>query len=65
MRRILFVDDEPRVLEGLRRMLHSLRGEWHMEFAQSGQEALKSLDMKELDVMSATCACRRWTAPSC
>ncbi|HUT04774.1 MAG TPA: response regulator [bacterium] len=51
MRRILFVDDEPRVLEGLRRMLHSLRGEWDMEFAQSGQEALESLDTKEFDVI--------------
>lgn len=28
MRRILFVDDEPRILDGLRRMLHDERAHW-------------------------------------
>lgn len=51
MRRILFVDDEPRLLQGLRRMLHKLRDEWDMEFVQSGQEALELLDQKEFDVI--------------
>lgn len=41
---ILFVDDEPRVLQGLRRMLRSLRAEWDMHFVGSGPEALDLLE---------------------
>ena len=36
MNRILFVDDEPHVLDGLRRQMHALRRDWQMEFARSG-----------------------------
>lgn len=50
-RRILFVDDEPRVLQGLRRMLRSMRDEWEMAFAGGGQEALDILSMKPFDVV--------------
>ena len=38
--RVLFVDDEPRVLDGLRRMLRSMRDVWDMQFVGSGKEAL-------------------------
>lgn len=38
--RILFVDDEPRVLRGLERTLGSRRGEWDMAFAGCGEAAL-------------------------
>lgn len=41
MRRILFVDDEPFVLEALERMLHNMRHEWDMRFASGGAEALR------------------------
>lgn len=41
--RLLFVDDEPRVLEGLRRSLRSMRQEWDMDFAGSGSMALEML----------------------
>jgi len=51
MKRILFVDDEPRVLDGLRRMLRPLRREWHMSFAQSGREALEILAAEPCDVI--------------
>jgi len=51
MKRILFVDDEPRVLQGLRRMLHSMRHEWTMEFAESGREALDMLAKAPYDVV--------------
>jgi HD-like signal output (HDOD) protein len=51
MKRILFVDDEPRVLEGLRRMLYGMRNEWHMEFAPNGEEALKILQQREFEVV--------------
>ena len=38
---VLFVDDEPRIVDGLRRMLRPLRREWEMAFANGGQEALE------------------------
>jgi|WetSurMetagenome_2_1015567.scaffolds.fasta_scaffold84454_3 HD-like signal output (HDOD) protein/CheY-like chemotaxis protein len=49
--RVLFVDDEPRVLEGLRRMLWTMRGEWDMEFVTSGADALAALDRSRYDVV--------------
>ena len=51
MKRILFVDDEPMVLDGLRRMLRGMRNEWEMEFAASGHDALEMLDSKRFDVI--------------
>ena len=53
MRRILFVDDEPRVLDGLRRLLRSLRKEWQMEFVASGSEALHEMEKKPFDIVVA------------
>jgi len=49
--RILFVDDEPYVLQGLCRMLRGLRDEWKMVFAGSGQEALDQMAEKPFDVL--------------
>ncbi|NJB67814.1 putative nucleotidyltransferase with HDIG domain [Desulfobaculum xiamenense] len=51
LRRILFVDDEPNVLSGLRRMLHGMRREWDMRFAASGAEALTLLASEPFDVV--------------
>ena len=51
MRRVLFVDDEPRVLDGLRKMLHPLRQEWVMEFACGGREALELMYQSTFDVL--------------
>jgi HD-like signal output (HDOD) protein len=51
MKRILFVDDEPRVLDGLRRMLRPMSKEWEMAFAQSGPEALDTLAERSFDVV--------------
>ena len=48
---ILFVDDEPKILQGLRRMLHSMRKEWYMEFAESGYQALEILNNSHFDVV--------------
>ena len=50
-KRILFVDDEPQVLHGLRRMLHIFRNEWDMAFANSADEALVLLKEKSFDVI--------------
>ncbi|MCC7373558.1 MAG: HDOD domain-containing protein [Verrucomicrobiales bacterium] len=49
--RILFVDDEPLVLQGLQRMLRSARHEWEMEFVTSGHEALSRLENHTYDVV--------------
>lgn len=48
---ILFVDDEPNILDGLKRMLRPLRNEWNMFFANSGAEALNLLPEKPVDVI--------------
>ena len=51
MKRILFVDDEPNVLDGLRRMLRPMRKEWEIAFAPGGEEALAILAGKHFDVV--------------
>ncbi len=51
MRKLLFVDDEPNVLDGLRRILRPYRDEWDPSFAQSGQQALEMLEQEDFDVV--------------
>jgi len=51
MKRILFVDDEPNLLAGLRRMLRPMREEWEMGFASGGEEALGFLANEPFDVV--------------
>lgn len=51
MKRILFVDDEPMVLTGLRRMLRGLRQEWDMVFLPSAEEALAAIGEAPCDVI--------------
>ena len=48
---VLFVDDEPNILAGLRRLLYPMRHEWEMNFAASGAEALKLLAQHKVDVI--------------
>lgn len=50
-RRILFVDDEPRILKGFQRMLRSMRHEWEMAFAENGFQALEALSEQSFDVV--------------
>lgn len=50
-KRILFVDDEQRVLDGLRRMLYSVSGEWDVEFALGGVKALSILETHPYDAL--------------
>lgn len=38
--RILFVDDEPNILQGIQRMLRPMRNEWEMVFVDGGEKAL-------------------------
>ena len=51
MKRILFVDDEPSLLEGLQRMLRPQRTHWEMSFAGGGEEALRMLEGSLFDVV--------------
>lgn len=51
MRKILFVDDEQNILDGLRRSFRSMRDEWEMRFANSGQDALSILENEECDII--------------
>ncbi|MBN1844702.1 MAG: HDOD domain-containing protein [Sedimentisphaerales bacterium] len=50
-KKILFVDDEPNVLAGLRRMLRGLRDEWEMSFADGGRAAVELLQSRPIDVL--------------
>ncbi|MDA8307891.1 MAG: response regulator [Deltaproteobacteria bacterium] len=52
-KRILFVDDEPEVLLSMRRMLRSMRSQWEIDFAGSGQDALRTMAGKPCDVVAA------------
>lgn len=48
---ILFVDDEPSVLDGLRRMLYPMRHEWDMAFVTSGQGAMNLMAERPFEVI--------------
>ena len=48
---ILFVDDEPLILEGLKRMLRPLRDRWEMHFVDSGPKALELMEQKPINVV--------------
>ena len=50
-KRLLFVDDEPMVLDGLRRALWTMRNEWEMSFVSSGAAALEALDREAFDAI--------------
>lgn len=50
-RRFLFVDDDPNILDGLRRMLRSMRQDFEMCFAEDAQEALSMMSEAEFDVV--------------
>jgi HD-like signal output (HDOD) protein len=48
---VLFVDDEPCVLEALGRALHPARAVWEMRFAEGGAAALEHLAQAPIDVI--------------
>ncbi len=50
-KRILFVDDQPNVLAGMRRTLHKLKDEWEMTFCESGKEALEIMKKQSFDLI--------------
>jgi HD-like signal output (HDOD) protein/CheY-like chemotaxis protein len=48
---VVFVDDEPHLLAGLRRMLHSERERWEMTFVSSAAEALELFERRPVDAI--------------
>jgi HD-like signal output (HDOD) protein len=50
-RKLLFVDDEPRILEGLQNLLRKHRSKWDMTFVTSAQQALAELEKSPYDVI--------------
>src|SRR5262245_61883545 len=50
-KRLLFVDDEPNVLHGLRRSLYRMRGDWEMEFVDNATAALAMLEAQPYDAI--------------
>lgn len=51
MKKVLFVDDEPAVLEGLRMRLRRLRGDWDMVFAEGPAAGMAALERSEFDAV--------------
>jgi len=48
---VMFVDDDPSILQGLRRMLRPLRSEWNMLFAEGGRQAMELLAKQPIEVV--------------
>lgn len=49
--RVLFVDDEQGLLDGLRRSLHRRVGNWELKFVDNGKEALEMMRENPFDVI--------------
>jgi HD-like signal output (HDOD) protein/CheY-like chemotaxis protein len=50
-KRILFVDDEPMILQGIQHSLRGMRAEWEVVLANSGAEALETMAQAPFDVV--------------
>jgi HD-like signal output (HDOD) protein/CheY-like chemotaxis protein len=51
MIKVLFVDDEARILKGIKRMLWEAEVSWKVSYAESGAEALKTISQQAFDVI--------------
>lgn len=49
--RVLFVDDDSAVLDGLRARLHARRTQWEMVFVESGSRAVTEMEHSPVDVI--------------
>ncbi|MBI9070712.1 MAG: HDOD domain-containing protein [Melioribacteraceae bacterium] len=49
--KILFVDDDANIINGLKRMLFPMRKEWGQYFCTSGEEALKIVENENVDII--------------
>ena len=48
---LLFVDDDPFILDALRRQLRRYRNEWDVEFASGGSAALELMEQQSFDIV--------------
>lgn len=51
MKNIVFVDDEPELLDGLRVRLRKHRHDWDMQFLLSGDEAIRLFEQRPIDLL--------------
>jgi HD-like signal output (HDOD) protein len=51
MKTLLFVDDEPKVLQGLQRQLRPMHNEWDMNFTDGGIKALEFMATHPVDIV--------------
>ncbi len=51
MKRVLFVDDDAAVLDGLRVRLHGLRKRWELVFVESGARAVTEIEQRPFDAI--------------
>jgi len=51
VKRLLFVDDEPQILQGLKASLYTRRKDWDMHFATGGAQALELMRESHFDVL--------------
>lgn len=51
MNRVMFVDDDAALLDGLRARLHPLRARWEMVFLESGARAITEMEHRPCDVV--------------
>ena len=54
LKKIIFVDDEPNVLQGLRRTLRPMRASWDMQFFEHAEDALDAMSGEQLLQAAAT-----------
>ncbi|MDO8945736.1 MAG: response regulator [Desulfocapsaceae bacterium] len=50
-RRVLFVDDDPNILAGIRRVLRSFRDDFELHFTENGKDALEIMAETAFDVV--------------
>ena len=51
MKKILFVDDEPAILDGLQDLLHGFKHRWDMSFICGGQDAIATMSEANYDAV--------------
>jgi len=48
---VLFVDDDAHTIDGIRRMMHAMRNEWGLLYANGGKDAIDILEQNQIDVI--------------
>lgn len=51
MRRVLFVDDEPNILSGLKRTMRVMKDEWDMQFIDDPRLVLEAFEAEPFDIV--------------